>query len=158
MTKILSLIISFLLTIFPSSSYLLCQSQQLAFPGENAACKMIAEYIKDNDVESIYNLFCEEDKQANEKLKEEIQSVIDSIDGTIVFTYKGGNGFQSDYSNEGVYQSKRDFSLKVETENETYEILILWVTVDTESPQKVGLSNLAVFDSESNLIAETSGK
>lgn len=155
MTKILSLIISFLLTVFPWSSYLQSQSQQLAFPGENAACKMIAEYIKDNDVESIYNLYSEADKMYNENLREQIQNIIDSIDGKIIKAKRSaGVGHQSDYANMGVYQSQRDFALEIKTTTEKYELLIFWVTVDTESPEEVGIGSLALFDSERNLIAE----
>lgn len=155
MTKILSLIISFLLTIFPSSSYLQCQSQQLAFPGEEAACNMIADYIKDNDVEAIYNLFCEAEKQSNKNLKDDIQNVIDAIDGKIIKAKRSaGVGHQSDYANMGVYQSQRDFALEIKTTTEKYELLIFWVTVDTESPEEVGIGSLALFDSEINLIAE----
>ena len=157
MTKILSLIISFLLTIFPWSSYLQCQSQELAFPGEKAACKMIAEYIKENDVDSIYNLYSEADKMYNENLKEQIQDVIDSIDGKIIKIDKmAGVGHQSDYANMGVYQSKRDFALEIKTTTETYELLIFWITVDTESPETVGLGALNLFDSQSNLLAYAS--
>lgn len=155
MTKILSLIISFLLTIFPSSSYLQCQSQQLAFPGEKEACEMIADYIKDNDVEAIYNLFCEAEKQSNKNLKDDIQNVIDAIDGKIIKAKRSaGVGHQSDYANMGVYQSQRDFALEIKTTTEKYELLIFWVTVDTESPEEVGIGSLALFDSERNLIAE----
>ena len=154
MTKLFALIILFLLTIFPNSSYLECQSQQLAFPGEEAACEMITEYIKDNDVEAIYNLYCEEDKQVNENLKEQIQGVINSFDGKILKTKNVPVGHQSDYANNGVYQSKRTFVMDVFTANETYEVYIFWVTVDTESPEKVGLSAITVYDSESNLVAE----
>ena len=154
MTKLIALLVSLLLTFFPDSAFLECKAQELAFPGNNAACEMIAKYIKNNDVESIYNLFCEEDKQTNENLKEQIQNVIDSIDGLILKVERGAGGYQSDYANKGVYQSKRDFVLEVKTINETYQIYIFWVTVDTESPEKAGLSSLSMFDSERNLVAE----
>lgn len=157
MTKILSLIISFLLTVFPWSSYLQSQSQQLAFPGEKAACKMIAEYIKDNDVESIYNLYSEADKMYNENLREQIQNIIDSIDGKIIKTERGaGVGHQSDYANMGVYQSQRDFALEIKTTTEKYELLIFWITVDTEKPETVGLGALNLFDSNNELVAYAS--
>lgn len=154
MTKLFALIISFLLTFFPNSSFLECKSQELAFPGEEAACEMIAEYIKNNDVDSIYNLYCEEDKQVNKNLKEQIQGVINSFDGEILKTNSVPVGHQSDYANKGVYQSKRTFVMDVYTANETYEVYIFWVTVDTESPEKVGLSAITVYDSESNLVSE----
>lgn len=154
MTKLIALIVSVLLTFFPDSAFLECKAQELAFPGTDKACEMIAKYIKKNDVESIYNLFCEEDKLSNENLNEQIQKIIDSIDGKILKAERGAGGSQSDYANKGVYQSKRDFVLKVNTENETYRIYIFWVTVDTESPEKVGLSSLTMYDSDRNLVAE----
>ena len=154
MNKILALIISLLLTFFPDSAFLESKAQELAFPGTNEACEMIAKYIKKNDVDSIYDLFCESDKFSNENLKEHIQELINSIDGIIIRSERGGGGSQSDYANQGVYKSKRDFVLEIDTTNETYRILIFWVTVDTESPDNVGLSSLAIFDSERNLIAE----
>lgn len=154
MTKLIALIVSLLLTFFPDSTFLECKSQELAFPGNNAACEMIAKHIKNNDVESIYNLFCEADKLSNENLKEQIQNIIDSIDGTILKAERGAGGHQSDYANKGVYQSQRDFVLEINTLNETYRIYIFWVTVDTELPEDVGLSSLTVYDSERNLVAE----
>ncbi len=153
-TKLIALIVSVLLTFFPDSSFLECKSQELAFPGNETVCKQIAKHIKNNDVESIYNLFCEKDKLSNENLNEQIQKIIDSIDGKILKAERGAGGSQSDYANKGVYQSKRDFVLEVNTTNETYRIYIFWVTVDTESPEKVGLSSLTMYDSERNLVAE----
>lgn len=154
MTKLIALIVSVLLTFFPDSAFLECKAQELAFPGTDKACEMIAKYIKKNDVDSIYDLFCEADKLSNENLNEQIQKIIDSIDGKILKAERGAGGSQSDYANKGVYQSKRDFVLEVNTTNETYRIYIFWVTVDTESPEKVGLSSLTMYDSERNLVAE----
>ena len=154
MTKIIAFIISLLLTFFPDNAFLECKAQELAFPGNNAACEMIAKYIKKNDVESIYNLFCEADKLEKENLKEQIQELINSIDGMIIKTERGGGGNQSDYANNGVYQSQRSFVLEISTINEKYRIYIFWITVDTESPEKVGIGSLTMYDSERNLIAE----
>lgn len=155
MSKILALIVSLLLTFFPDSAFLECKVQEYAFPGNEAVCELITKYIKNNDADSIYDLFCEADKQSNEKLKENIQDIIDTVDGEIIkIGRKLGVGHQSDYANNGVYQSQRDFALQIDTIDNSYELLIFWVTVDTESPEEVGLSSLALFDSEMNIIAE----
>ena len=154
MNKILALLVSLLLTIFPNNSYLEYLSQTLSFPGNNAVCEQIAEFIKENDADSIYSMFCEADKQNNENLKADIQNIINTIDGTIIKAERGAGGSQSDYSNLGVNRSKRDFYLDIDTVNASYRLLIFWVTVDTESPEKVGLSSLTLRDSERNLVAE----
>lgn len=155
MTKLIALIVSLLLTFFPDSAFLECKSQELAYPGDDAVCEKIAKFIKSNDVDAIEAMFCEVDKQVNENLTEQIKQVIDSIDGEILKTEKEvGRGYQSDYANQGVYQSKRDFVLNIKTINNSYSLFIFWVTVDTESPEKVGLSSLTLWDSERNLVAE----
>lgn len=155
MSKIIALIVSVLLIFFPESAFLECKAQELAYPGNDAVCNEIAKFIKSNDADAIKEMFCESDKQVNENLTEQIQNVIDSIDGEILNTEKEvGRGYQSDYANYGIYQSKRDFVLSIKTINNSYSLFIFWVTVDTESPEKVGLSSLTLWDSERNLVAE----
>lgn len=155
MTKLIALLVSLLLTFFPDSAFLECKAQELAFPGTDKVCEMIAKYIKKNDVDSIYDLFCEADKLDHENLKEQIQDIIEIVDGkTVKIERKLGVGHQSDYANMGVYQSKRDFALQIDTIDGSYELLIFWITVDTELPENVGLGSLALFDSEINLVAE----
>ncbi len=153
MRKIILVIVTFLLTIFPNSVLLQGTYQGVAYPGDKVICNNIATAIESNDVEMIYEMFSDKNKDNNSKLAKQIEGLIANIDGKIITMEKSvGLGSSSEYHNYDERKESRDFVLQIKTDKQSYLLYIFWVNVDTECPEKVGLSGLNLFDSDRNLL------
>lgn len=153
MKKIFLYVISFLLMIFPNSVSLQGSYQGLMYPGDKVVCDTIAKAIKSDDIEGIYNMFCDEGKNNNPKLSKHIDELVNSVEGKILTMEKSaGLGSSSEYHNYDKQRESRDFVLQIVTDKQSYLLYIFWVNVDTECPEKVGLSGLNLFDSDRNLL------
>ena len=53
---------------FPNSVSLQGSYQGLMYPGDKVVCDTIAKAIKSDDIEGIYNMFCDEGKNNNQVL------------------------------------------------------------------------------------------
>lgn len=141
MIKIISAIIAFLLMLFPNSGSLLGAQQQVLFPGEKAAAKQIVEAIKDNDIDALIDMYCDAAKSTGEVTTENLQNLINSIEGNI----KNGGLYGYDSSDHGSQKSDRQLKIKIETDKGDYLIYASWVVADTEQPERVGLLQLTLF-------------
>ena len=147
MTKIFATIIAFLLMLFPESGTLLAYQQQLAFPGAKVVAEEIVDSIKDGDIETLINMYSESAKNTGEVTIESIESFINFFDSEVVSgKFIGADG--SDYVNHGTSQSHRQIKIELKTSRERYIMYATWVITDTENPEKVGLVQMTLFDSE----------
>ncbi len=150
MAKILAVIISFLLMLFPDSGTLLVYQQQLAFPGEKAVAEEIIDAIKNRDAESLINMYSEAAKSTGEITTENIERFFESFEGDVIhgdYLYADGG----DHIAYGYGESHRQLRIEFKTNSETYRLYASWQIVDTENPQKVGLVQLTLFPKISSL-------
>lgn len=146
MTKILATIIAFLLILFPDSGTLLIYQWQLAFPGEKVVAEDIIDAIKNKDVDTLINMYSESAKSTGEVTKENLENFINAINGDIIESKYNGYD-SSDKIAYGSGISTRQIKIKINTSEDTYNIFVSWVIVDTENPENVGLIQLSLFDS-----------
>ena len=140
MVKIISAIIAFLLMLFPNSGNLLIMQQQLSFPGEKAAANQIVEAIQNNDIDALIDMYCDVAMSTGEVTKENLQNLINSIEGNI----KKGGLYGYDSSTHGSV-SDRQLKIKIETDRGDYLVYASWVVADLEYPERVGLLQLTLF-------------
>ena len=141
MIKIISAIIAFLLVLFPNSESLLGAQQQASFPGEKAVAKQIVEAIKDKDIDALIDMYCDAAKSTGEVTIENLDNLINSLDGNI----KSGGLHGYDSSDHGSQKSHRQLKIKIETDKEDYIIYASWIVTDTEQPERVGLIQLTIY-------------
>ena len=142
-------VLVFLLTLFPSSEFLLANYQQVTYPGPTVVVDNVMNAIKTGDIAALEAMMNTYNKEKIEDLPGKISKFIDVIDGEII-EYSLGGGYEKDY---GGY-SLRSWGENIITDAESYYLIITWIVVNTRIPDKVGLSSIAIFDSENNLLAE----
>jgi hypothetical protein len=144
-------VLAFLLTIFPSCGMLLAPYQSMTFPGEKAITEEIMAAIAERDIAAIEDLIGPGIKRKYENIPRNIGALVDAIEGEIVdFSWNPTGGV--DKSNFGTRLSTSGWDIRFKTTTETYVLTIGWVIVDNRKPERVGLGNMALFDSESNLL------
>lgn len=144
MTKIFASIIAFLLMLFPESGTLQIYQWQLSFPGEKTVAEDVSDAIKNNDIETLINLYSESAKKSGEVTKENLEAFISSIKGDIIESkYNGCDS--SDKIAYGSGTQTRQIKIRVKTTEETYDVYASWVIVDTENPENIGLLQLTLF-------------
>lgn len=153
MTKIIVSFLAVLLMFFPDSVTLKGIYQDLTYPGEKVITERVIEAVKNDDVEAIEEMMSQYVKSNNENLSEDIEKLMNTIEGDIndAYWYAGSSdSVKKDYDS---YESYRTWSIKFETENSVYKLNVTWVRANTNKPEKVGMSSMSLFDMERNLLA-----
>lgn len=146
-------ILAFLLTMFPSCGTLLAPYQSLTYPGQTVITDNVMNAVKTGNIGSLEDMMSEYNKKNIEDLPGKISTFIDVIDGEIIeYSYAGG-GYEKDIENYERY-SLRSWDVDVITDTESYRLIITWIAVSNRTPEKVGMSSIAIFDSGHTLLAE----
>ena len=121
----------------------------------------IVEYINNNDAESLKELYGEKVHNTDScDLDEELQKLFDFVNGTITSYSRIKLG-----SEEASYESgkavKNSFDIRIEDAEtdtgEMYLIVLGYVSVNNEHPDRVGMYVLSVFDSDDYKISTSAG-
>ena len=142
-------VLVFLLTLFPSSEFLLANYQNATYPGPTIITESVMNALKTDDVATLEAMMNTYNKENIEDLHGKISAFIKVIDGEII-EYTLGGGYDKDYSG----YSLRSWGENIITDTESYYLIITWIVVNTRSPEKVGLSSITIFNSNNNLLAE----
>lgn len=130
--------------LFPESGILQIYQWQLSFPGESVVAEEVSDAIKNNDVETLINMYSESAKNSGEVTKENLEIFINTIKGDIIESkYNGYDG--SDKIAYGSGTQTRQIKIRIKTTEETYDVYASWVIVDTENPENIGLLQLTLF-------------
>ena len=144
--QILISILAFLLTIFPNSSTLLGNYQELTFPGMYEVSQQIVDAINNNDVEAFKKYLCPNMKK-HDDLDEKIQSFMDAVDDEIieykVTDYGGGSTSKYNY-----YEKNKDWGIRFSSNREMKQIFITYSIADTKKPDDVGIVTVNLFASD----------
>ena len=151
MTTFIISVLAFLLTIFPGCGMLQAPYQSLTFPGEKVATEEIMSAIEARDVAALMDMVSPGTKRKYENIPRNVGALIDVIDGEIVeFNWHPIGGF--DESNYGKLISRKDWDITFETATKSYILVVAWEIINNREPERVGLGNMALFDSENNLL------
>jgi hypothetical protein len=134
-------VLAFLLTIFPSCSFLLAPYQSMTFPGEVVIAEDVLSAIEAQDVAALEAMFCPAIRTQTEDLYDQIAKLIDAIDGDIV---KMDRSPSSSYSKPGFNEFSWD--IDIETTATTYLIMFGWMSINTTNSEEVGLNYLSLID------------
>ena len=158
MKKYISLILMAVigLTLFSGCYFVTSYPEHIA----NTLGPEIVKYINDNDAESLKKLYSEEVHNTSScNLDEELQELFDFIDGNIT-SYYIRMGSES-YSSENGKVVRNNFDVRIndaETDTgETYLIVLGYISVNDEHPDRVGMYVLSAFDSEDYNISVSAG-
>jgi hypothetical protein len=152
LNKIRLIVLTFLLTIFPSCGILLGPYQSLTYPGQTVITDNVITAINAGDIDALEAMMSENNKKNIEDLPGKIGEFIDAIDGEIIeYSYAGG-GYEKDISDYGERYSLRSWDVDVITDTESYRIIITWIAVNSNAPEKVGMSGISILDSEDNFL------
>lgn len=154
MRRLFVYVISILLMIFPESVSLQGTYQQLNFPGKMVVTDNIIDAIKDEDVERLYDMLS--DSQKEKCLSTEIEKMLDEFDDKIVDAEFYSNGLNSLKKDSTVVEEYMDWSIGFWTSKNFYELRVGWFIADTKNPQRVGLDFLILYDAKDNLLFEVS--
>ncbi len=138
--QILISILAFLLTIFPNSSTLLGNYQELTFPGMHEVSQQIVDAINNNDVEAFKKYLCP-NMIKHDDLDEKIQSFMDAIDDEII-EYRVRDAGGGSISNYGYYQEGKTWDTLFMYNGLTYNIGISYTVANTKEPDNVGITTI----------------
>ena len=143
--RILAIVFTFLLTIFPNSSYVLGCYQTYTYPGKQVITELIMDAIINEDIDALIGMMSEERRKNIEDLSGKFRKYIDTIEGDIIEYELTGGQSGSDLSNNGVRISKVDWTVTVITEDDEYYIDIFWTSVNNVNPEEVGLQVITLY-------------
>ena len=136
--QILISILAFLLTIFPNSSTLLGNYQELTFPGMHEISQQIVDAINNNDVEAFKEVLSPNMKKNVPDLDAKIQFLMNSIDDNII-NYRVSDSGGGSTSNYGYFVESKIWTVDFKNNDLLYSIVLRYRVADTESPDNVGL-------------------
>ena len=140
-------ILAFLLTIFPNSSTLLGNYQELTFPGMHEVSQQIVDAINNNDVEAFKEVLSPNMKKNVPDLDAKIQFLMDSIDKRID-EYEVRDGGGGSTSNYGYYEKTQVWSVLFEYNELTYRIVLRYEIANTKTPDDVGVITVRLMCSD----------
>ena len=78
--RILAVVFTFLLTIFPNSSYVLGCYQTYTYPGKHVITEQVMDAIINEDIDALIGMLSEERRNNIEDLPGKFREFIDAID------------------------------------------------------------------------------
>lgn len=114
----------------------------------------IVQCLDNNDADELRKLFSADTRSVNHKLDEEIVAMLDFYEGTSKY-YKSTNsvaGGESFRDGEVVEQHIGNAKYELTSDKQTYTISFAAVTVDTETPQLVGLNRIWLGTDDDNYV------
>ena len=157
--RILAIVFTFLLTIFPNSSYVLGCYQTYTYPGKHVITEQVMVAIINEDIDALIGMMSEESRNNIEDLPGKFREFIDAIDGEIIEYERKPVGSASDLSNNGVRISREGWAVEISTEDRLYRMYISWTSVNNVRPEEVGMQGIRLFevnenDSENELLVK----
>lgn len=150
--KFLIGLMAFLLMLFPNSGSL--QYNYLVQTNHaNIAAPKIINAIKEKDVDALEALMCQNIKENVKNLPEEINKLMNSIDGEII---------NSSWNNVGNYDAKHGddgailqvvMEIHLTTSTTTYFLGVTWETANSFAKEEAGIRNIGLLDINNNLLA-----
>lgn len=143
--RILAIVFTFLLTIFPNSSYVLGCYQTYTYPGKQVITEQVMDAIINEDIDALIGMLSEESRNNIEDLPGKFREFIDAIDGAIIEYERKPVGSASDLSNNGVRISRENWAIDMNTSNGEYRVRIYWTSVNNVRPGEVGMHGISLF-------------
>ena len=143
--RILAIVFTFLLTVFPNSSYVLGCYQTYTYPGKQVITEQVMDAIINEDTDALIGMLSEESRNNIEDLPDKFREFLDAIDGEIIEYESAGGQSGSDLSNNGVRISRRSWEVDLTTENNDYRVCVYWTAVNNVNPEEVGLQGISLY-------------
>lgn len=145
MTKIIISIVSILLIFFPNNKALISYNQQITYNSAIGAERII-EAFKNEDVDALEELMCNNIKDNVNNLPDKIQELFDAIDGEIIeATYESRGGSYSGSNPKKGSITQSGVSIYITTSVGRYDIGFWWETVNTYKPEETGIRSIAII-------------
>lgn len=143
-SSIILTIVTFLLTIFPSSQSLLSYYQENV-NNSNNEYEMIVSAFQKESVSELQALMCQNIKDNVDNLPEEIQKLYDAIEGeNAEFSRRSIGGGDCHVTTDKGTISQIGIDIVVTTTTNKYVIGIWWESVNTVNPEEMGIRSIAI--------------
>ncbi|MGI6249491.1 MAG: DUF5104 domain-containing protein [Acutalibacteraceae bacterium] len=146
--RFLTLITAFLMLLFPPNSGIEQYKQLLETNSASIGAAKIIEAVKAKDAEALEELMCQNIKDNVNNLSEEVDELINSIDGEIIeSSYRIMNDYRETRpGRKAVYQVGVDICLK--TPANTYYLCMVWETANTFAVEETGIRGIVLISEE----------
>lgn len=148
MSKIIVSIVAILLIFFPNNKSLISLNQQYTY-NSSVGAERIIEALKNEDVDALEELMCQNIKDNVENLPDKIQGLFDVVDGEIIETSYEHEGYSFAESNpEKGTINQSIVKITLITTLQEYCIFVNWETVNTYQPNENGIRRISVNANE----------
>jgi len=146
-------LMAFLLILFPNSGSL--QYNYLVQTNHtNIAAPKIINAIKEKDVDVLEALMCQNITDNVNDLTEEINKLINSIDGEIIDSSWNAVGNYNENRGDGRAILQVDLDIYLTTSQANYKLLIVWETANSFAKEEAGIRAIVLLVPHSSTLAD----
>ena len=148
--KIVTVLLPFLLVLFPNNPSLICIDQTLHNNSNVAVSKIIAAFEEKN-VEALEELMCYNIKQNTEDLPDKIKEMYSYVEGDIIEFIKEdfGSSFSANHG-DGKQISQSGIAVTIKTTENEYSVGAIWEAVNTFKPEETGIRSITLQEKLAN--------